>query len=223
MTKAEDVSLVLLAATAGLMDALAFLRLGQALVSAMTGNAALLGLAIGQQQYGAALHSGIAFAGFVLGVMLAASLFGADPPRGWSRRVTIAFAAEAVLLGGFALLWIATLGARPATVVYALILLAAAGMGVQSAAVRHLDVPGIATTFLTGTLTTIILSVARLAAPSMRRSESPANALRQVMVLAAYLIGAAFSGLAASHGTEAIAVLPFAAVLIVLGLHLVLD
>ena len=96
-------------------------------------------------------------------------------------------------------------------------------MGVQSAAVRHLDVPGIATTFLTGTLTTIILSVARLAAPSTRRSELPANALRQVVVLAAYLIGAALSGLAASHGTEAIAVLPFAAVLIVLGLHLVLD
>src|SRR5262249_61610593 len=43
--------------------------------------------------------------------------------------------------------------------VYSLIILSAFAMGVQSAAVRRLGVPGIATTYITGTLTSLMIDL----------------------------------------------------------------
>jgi uncharacterized membrane protein YoaK (UPF0700 family) len=44
-------------------------------------------------------------------------------------------------------------------VVYLLIILLAFAMGIQSAAVRRLGVPGIATTYITGTLTSLMIDL----------------------------------------------------------------
>src|ERR1700740_1014542 len=68
-----DVGLALLGFASGSMDALAFFNLGQVFPSAMTGNTALLGLALGQGDVIAALRPLIAFAGFLAGAAAAAA------------------------------------------------------------------------------------------------------------------------------------------------------
>src|SRR6478672_5891852 len=69
-----DFGLAMLAIGAGSMDALGFFALGGALPSAMTGNTALLGLALGQGHPASAAPPLAAGTGFVLGVALAAAL-----------------------------------------------------------------------------------------------------------------------------------------------------
>ena len=74
---------------------------------------------------------------------------------------------RAVALGGFALGWHLAGGGREAAALLGLIALLAVAMGIQSAAVRRLDVPGIATTYMTGTLTSAVTGlVARRRAPA---------------------------------------------------------
>jgi uncharacterized membrane protein YoaK (UPF0700 family) len=211
----QDAILALLAAAAGTLDVLGFLRLGPALMSAMTGNAALFGLAIGQHQLVAALHSGAAFGGFVIGVATGALMLG-DAADGWSPRVTYVITIETAMLGVFSLLWLASGDQFQATVGYVLVLLASAGMGLQSAAVRQLKIPGVTTTFFTGTLTSVVISAVRTAEPGPGRRKLPSSALPQSVALAAYVGAAACAGLAASSGVHAIALLPVAALLVVL-------
>jgi len=206
----QDFSLALLAAAAGTLDVLGFLRLGPALMSAMTGNGALLGLAIGQHRFAAALHSLAAFGGFVGGVAGGAVLLD-EAADGWSARVTAVVSIEAVLLGAFALLWLTSGDPRSEAAVYALILLASGGMGLQSAAVRQLRIPGVTTTFFTGTLTSIVTSAVRAGGRRPATNMTP-----QLVALVAYVGAAAVAGLAAAHGADAIALLPVAAVVVTL-------
>jgi len=212
---AQDASLALLAAAAGTLDVLGFLRLGPALMSAMTGNGALLGLAIGQHRLVAALHSLAAFVGFVVGVAGGAVLLD-DAGDGWSPRVTVVVSIEAVLLGAFALLWLTTGGPRSEVVIYALIVLASGGMGLQSAAVRQLRIPGVTTTFFTGTLTSIVTSAVRTAKPAEGSRKLPTSMLPQIVALGAYVGAAAVAGFAAAHGADSVALLPVVAVVVVL-------
>jgi uncharacterized membrane protein YoaK (UPF0700 family) len=206
----QDFSLALLAAAAGTLDVLGYLRLGPALMSAMTGNGALLGLAVGQHQFAAALHSLVAFAGFIAGIAAGTRVVG-DADAGWSPRVTTVVAIEAVLLAAFALLWLTTDNPHADIVIYTLVLLASGGMGLQSAAVRQLGIPGVTTTFFTGTLTSIVTSAVRAG-----RRKLPTSMIPQLVALVAYVGAAAFAGLAAIHGTNVIALLPVTAVVVTL-------
>lgn len=213
---AEDAGLMLLAAASGTLDALGYLRLGPALISAMTGNSALLGLAIGQHRFAAASHAGAAFGGFVLGVG-GAALVLADAAAGWSPRMTAALSIEVGLLAAFALLWLGTGDARPEAAAYGLILLGSAGMGLQGAAVRRLQIPNVTTTFFTGTLVSIINAAVRATVPPADAHKPPLSTVPQVLAVAAYVAAAACAGLALLHRIDAIALLPAAAVLVVLG------
>src|SRR6266540_2006600 len=92
LPRARDLLLALLAGTAGCIDALSYLRLGNVFTANMTGNAVLLGIATGQQVAARALHSVAALAGFVLGVLAGATLCGRrhGSEAGWPPRVTLA-------------------------------------------------------------------------------------------------------------------------------------
>ncbi len=68
-----DVALALLSFAAGAMDALAFFSLGEVFPSAMTGNTALLGLALGQGHLTRASRPFVAFVGFLAGGALASA------------------------------------------------------------------------------------------------------------------------------------------------------
>src|SRR6185295_12552486 len=71
--------------------------------------------------------------------------------------VTAALSVEAVILGIFAVVSLVTNGAGE--LIYFFIILLALAMGIQSAAVRRLGVPGIATTYITGTLTSLMVDL----------------------------------------------------------------
>jgi uncharacterized membrane protein YoaK (UPF0700 family) len=150
----RDAMLVVLSLAAGCVDAVGYLGLGQIFVANMTGNTVLLGLALGQAKGQAALRAAVALAGFVVGVAVGAVIVGPGRERfAWSPAVTAALAFELVVLVAFAVGWLLTETEPAGLAVYPLIVLASLAMGVQSAAVRRLGIPGVATTYITGTLT----------------------------------------------------------------------
>lgn len=151
---ARSAMLVMLSLAAGCVDAVGYLGLGQIFVANMTGNTVLLGLALGQAEGRAALRAVVALAGFIVGVAAGAAIVGRGRERStWTPGVTAALVVELVILVAFAIGWF-RVGAEPVGVeVYPLIVLPSVAMGVQSAAVRRLGIPGVATTYITGTLT----------------------------------------------------------------------
>ena len=150
----RDTMLVMLSLAAGCVDAVGYLGLGQIFVANMTGNTVLLGLALGQAKGQAALRAVVALAGFVAGVAAGAAIVGPGRERSaWSPAVTAALTLELVVLVAFAVGWFLAEAEPAGLAVYPLIVLPSLAMGVQSAAVRRLGIPGVATTYITGTLT----------------------------------------------------------------------
>jgi uncharacterized membrane protein YoaK (UPF0700 family) len=205
-----DFSLALLGFASGSMDALAFLNLRQVFPSAMTGNTALLGLALGQGNMIAASRPFVAFAGFLTAASAAAA--GVDL---WlngcpvSRAVRWLLAVEACLLAMFAVAWQFVDPPISGVGLYGLIVLASSAMGIQSLAARLVDRPGITTVVFTSTLTAIATAVA--AALLRRPHRLPFATKRQIVMFLIYGAGAIVAGLLASEGAM-IAFLPFVAV-----------
>ena len=232
-TLGRDGMLLLLTWAAGGVDAISYLGLGHVFTAMMTGNTVLLGLALGQGQVLAALRSILALIGFAAGVA-AGAMIVQRPPRlaGWPPAVTVALAIEGALLGIFAVLWHLTGPERGDAGVNLLILLTALAMGIQSAAVQRLGVPGIMTTYITGTLTSLMVDLAiwlrpvedaRPPAFSPLRPGAPGGPLvpweRRVGLLAAvflfYGLGALAGGFLQNRAFSFVSALPFIAVSLV--------
>ena len=166
----RNILLVALALTSGYVDAVSYLGLGAVFTSNMTGNTVLLGLALAQAQGLAGVRSGVALVGFVVGVAIGAPIVRRARKDEWPPAVTIACAVEFVVLLALAI-WGALLGSRPVgEAVYPLIALAAIAMGLQSVAVRALGVPGVVTTYITGTWVSMIAEVMMLLTPPFKRA-----------------------------------------------------
>lgn len=182
------------------MDAIGYLSLGHVFTANMTGNTVLLGLAIAGGNALAVIRALLAVGGFVAGVALGASIIKSQRARlRPALRVRRAFIFEFLLLVAFAvLLQFALSGGSPAAV-RLLISISAIAMGVQSVAVGELRLPGIITTFLTGTITSLVAGVVR--GPTMpSRAGEPVSRWEhrielQAAVFVTYGIAAAVSGL----------------------------
>jgi uncharacterized membrane protein YoaK (UPF0700 family) len=204
----RDILLVVLTLTTGALDAVTFLRLGKVFSSVITGNLALLGVAAGQRDAALALNAGLALAGYAGGVLAGAALAG-TPERGqpvWPVQVTRTLAVEFGVLAAFSGEWLAAGGHPAGASRLALLLLAAAAMGLQSTAVRRLG--QMSTTYLTSTLTGVITAIA------LRRW--PAEWQRSTGILITALTGAALGTLAALWSPRWVAaavLIPVAAVL----------
>ena len=187
-----DLVLALMGFASGAADVFAFVRLGGVFTSAMTGNTALFGLALAGGHVLAAARSVAAFAGFLAGAGIGAVLA--------ARRIPLARSLwlETAILAVFSALWFGRSG------LYFLIVLSAAGMGLQSLVARRFEAPGITTTYFTGTLTSIVLSILG-AAPRLR---FPYATKRQVAVFGAYMVGAVAGGLSAGPAPGVGAILP---------------
>jgi uncharacterized membrane protein YoaK (UPF0700 family) len=216
---AQDLGLGLLALGAGSVDALGFFALGGALPSAMTGNTALLGLALGQGDLAAATPPLAAGAGFLLGAALASALLhlGLDrlPAAGAVWRL---LALEACLMIGFVLGWQLVDRSVAGLALHGLILLAATGMGMQSVAARCASRSGITTVVFTSTLTSIVTSLTAAALKSPHRLEFAAK--RQAAIFLAYGLGAVLGGLLSWLGPALLPFLPLATTVGALLLHL---
>jgi uncharacterized membrane protein YoaK (UPF0700 family) len=222
----RDVLVVVLAATSGYIDAVSYLGLGRVFTSNMTGNTVLLGLALGQAQGVAALRSAVALAGYLGGVAGATLIVGREEGgKGspvWPTAVTTAVTVE----GGVLLLFAAgSLLARSSAsgLVYPLIAVAAIAMGIQSVAVRALGVSGVATTYITGTWTSLLSGLVANAHPStcapMTTTPAATPALRvayvQAAVLAVYVVAAVAGGVAEARWLLAAGALPVVMVALV--------
>jgi uncharacterized membrane protein YoaK (UPF0700 family) len=165
--------LLLLACTVGYIDAVGYRGLGHVFTANMTGNTVLLGMAVVQADSYTVMRSGLALVGFLLGGILSAYIVERDHSEDiWPRTVTLALGLEWVLLLTFAVSWQYVSAVWSPHVARAiLIVLAALAMGVQSVAVRRLDVSGIVTTYMTGTLTNMVTRL--VARRNFRRATTP--------------------------------------------------
>jgi uncharacterized membrane protein YoaK (UPF0700 family) len=223
----RDALVLALTLAAGYVDAVGYLALGGVFTANMTGNTVLLGLHVSQEQSSAVLRSLLALVGFGGGALMGAMILERWRAEGpWPPGVTWAFAAESVMLTAFALGFALT-GPRPEpTEVHGLILLSAVAMGMQSAAARRLDLPGIATTYVTGTLTSAMSGLVAGSRAGSRAAEAPRGATRsgrwkrsvtlQLLSLLVYGLGAMGGGLAHARVTAAVALPPLIVVLAVI-------
>lgn len=139
---------------AGSVDAITYLS-AHVFTANMTGNAVLLGISAGQGKGTAAASSLEALAAFVGGVMLGALVVGQGDTANASAAVRRAVWLETVFLILFAATCFTPARWQGSVPVQLLIVSSGLAMGVQSAAVRRLKLPGIATTYITGTITSL--------------------------------------------------------------------
>ena len=221
----RDAMLLVLTGAAGLVDAISYLELGHVFTAMMTGNTVLLALAIGQGEVIAALRSTLALVAFSVGAAGGALVLQRGRARGeWPFIVTAALALEGVLLGVFAAVWHGKgVAPHPDALVLVLIVLSGLAMGIQAAAVRHLGVPGVASTYITGTLTSLMAELVTWLRPRGASSfGEPANgwptgsASRHLRLLAAvflvYGAGALIGTVLQARSSSLLAWLPFVCV-----------
>jgi uncharacterized membrane protein YoaK (UPF0700 family) len=179
--------LVVLSAAAGCLDAVAVTRLGGPFASVITGNLVLLGRGAATLDGRMVADTSTAIGGYAIGV-IAATVGMRDSDAGWSRRTSVVAGFEMVMLAGVAAGWLVT-GGRPGQVASLLLLgLAGVAMGAQSTATIGTGVRGASTTYLTGTLTTVLRVLIR----GPRRFTATAGGISRLLAL---LGGAAAGGL----------------------------
>ncbi|MEO8821325.1 MAG: YoaK family protein [Ginsengibacter sp.] len=152
-----EIMLTLLACVAGSLDVISYYKLGHVFTANMTGNTILLGLSIGQGKVASSLHSLAALAGFFTGSIIGAYIIE-NTKKGWSHYITLSIAIETIIIFSLVVILFDEGDEFSSTILYISIVLSAIAMGIQSATIRHLNIPGIVTTFLTGTITSIGMS-----------------------------------------------------------------
>lgn len=194
----RDLLILLLAFTAGCVDAISYLGLGHVFTANMTGNTVLLGLSLAQAQWLAASRSAVALAGYLLGVAGGGLLMSRDvwqrkARRLWPKSVTVVCALELVVLVGLTLVGVLV----PATAtgdVDVLIFLAAVAMGLQGMAAHGLGIRGVATTYITGTWTRMMAGlVSTVRAEHAGSKPTPGTKIRAAVV-GVYLLAAVVGG-----------------------------
>jgi uncharacterized membrane protein YoaK (UPF0700 family) len=195
----------------GAADVASFTRLGDVFTSVMTGNIVLWGLAVARGSLTLASHTAVAVGGYIAGVAVGTWVAhgtkeaDADPGAGvLPAHVIWVLLAQLTLLAGFTVGWEVT-GASPAGwAQFSLLATLAAAMGVQSSAVNDMGLTQVSTTYLTGTLTGLVSS---LASPGQ---DTPHGA-RRLGVLIGLVAGASLCGLFVATAARAVPALPLAA------------
>jgi uncharacterized membrane protein YoaK (UPF0700 family) len=200
---------VVLTVGTGATDVGSFVRLGNVFASVMTGNLVLLGLAAERLSAALALHTVVAFAGYVLGVGVGARLTGGatDGAGQWEGPVRTALLAELALLAAFTVGWELTGGAPRGAGQLGLLGAASAAMGTQSVAALCLGGPAggpVSTTALSGTLTGAVAALVRPGRRGRIRS-------RELSLIAAVAVGAAGGGLMLAAAPAWLPAIPLAA------------
>jgi uncharacterized membrane protein YoaK (UPF0700 family) len=205
----QALTLIAIALTfgSGAADVASFTRLGDVFTSVMTGNIVLWGLAAARGSLTLFNHTAVAIAGYIAGVAagtwIAHGFQAADPGEDENQAATLPghvvrpLLAELALLAVFAAGWEVS-GASPAGwVQYCLLAALAAGMGVQSSAVKDMGLAEVSTTYLTGTLTGLVSSLARPGQATSQRT-------RRVGVLIGLVAGASLCGLLVATAASAV-------------------
>src|ERR1700677_1719810 len=160
----RDVRLLMLAMAAGSADGWSYVGLGHAFVANMTGNTVLMGVAV-FQNHGALLHPAVSLASYAAGVLIGSFLTGdVRPEKGWSKTISWTLMVEALLLLSAEVGWIANqLHASHSPSLLLLLATISLAVGIQSVSMVRLQIPGIVTTYITGTWTTMLSGLVHLA------------------------------------------------------------
>lgn len=215
----RDGLLVALAAASGSADGWSFFGLAHAFVANMTGNTVLLGISIFHLQRDA-LHPLIALVGYVVGTILGSVITRrVEPGTVWARSVSWTLFLEGMLLVGAEAVWIAA-GRSPFPHVGSFLLaVVAVAVGLQSGAMVQLRIPGVVTTYITGTWTTLFNGLTLLAAGNARVERQKARfeerLALQAGILGVYFLSAVLTGWCFVHSRNAVGAIPAAAVLLV--------
>jgi uncharacterized membrane protein YoaK (UPF0700 family) len=217
----RDFRLLILAASAGSADGWSYFGFGHAFVANMTGNTVLLGLAV-FQDHGDVLHLVISLGCYALGAMLGSLFTGSvRPDMVWPRAISRTLLLESLLLLAAAAGWIAIhLHASHVPSLNVLLATVALAIGMQSGAMVQLKIPGIVTTYITGTWTSLLSGLVRFARQERQQAKgqdpgSEERLLMQAGVLSVYFLSVVLTGWFFRHLPLAVGVLPGLSVLLV--------
>ena len=212
--------LVLLSIAAGSADAAGYLGLGKVFTANMTGNIVLLGIAISEGRTGDTSRSLFALLAFVVGTCLGGWMCRDVPPkRGWAPQITHVILLEAGMILVYAAWWMHVAPIQHIDFVYPYIALLGLAMGLQGAAAFHLGIPGVVTTVVTGTLTSLFTGLTKIATARLESTPDKSThppLLLQAIVVIAYCSGTATSGLLMLHARPWAGFFPAAVILIVI-------
>lgn len=222
MKEAErDALLLLLAAASGSADAWSYFGIAHAFVANMTGNTVLMGAAV-FHLHGDVVHPLIAVGGYVAGTVLGTLITRkVRPGVVWDRRVTGTLFLESLILIASEAVWIATHHAPAPHTASLLLAFVAVAVGLQSGAMFQLRIPGVVTTYITGTWTAVTNGVTLLVTRQPRIERDKARYEErfaiQAAVLACYFLSAVLTGWAFRHATSSVGAIAAVAVLLVAG------
>jgi uncharacterized membrane protein YoaK (UPF0700 family) len=220
----RDLLLMILAASAGSSDGWSYFGLGHAFVANMTGNTVLAGMTVFRLNADL-LHPALALACYCAGVAAAAFLTRrVREGSPWPRAVSWTLLAEALLIAGCEAAWVAFLRGsaghfHPAqSALDPLLGVLAFAIGMQSGAMLQLKIPGIVTTYISGTWTSLMSGAVRFLTKKEHRPRRQNRAfeerlLMQGGILAVYFLAAVLTGWLLTHVPAAVGALPAASVL----------
>jgi uncharacterized membrane protein YoaK (UPF0700 family) len=199
-TTERDKFLLVLAITSGSADAWSFLGLGQAFVANMTGNTVLLGIGLSGARHDV-LHPLIALIFYAIGVSIGSFLTrGVNQDSIWDKAVSRVLFLEALLLIAAEAAWIGVRTAPTSMMTSAMLGCVATAIGLQSGSMLSLKLPGIVTTYITGTWTLLVSGLVKMDTRRARLGEDKANfeerQLIQIIFLTIYLLSAVAAGFA---------------------------
>lgn len=220
----RDILLLALAAASGSADGWSYLGLGHAFVANMTGNTVLCGLAL--TGHGDLLNPPIALAFYVCGAILATFFTRHVAQKTeWHRAISLTLLLEAALMAAAEIRWTVLqlhgalrMPAQQDPLTRPLLAAVSLAIGMQSGAMLRLHVPGIVTTYITGTWTNLASNLVKLRTreqhrPTRERVEVEERLAMQFAVVVVYFLSAVLTGLLTSHQPIAAGATPAAAVL----------
>ena len=203
---------------AGSVDAITYLT-AHVFTANMTGNTVLLGIAAGQARAEPVVSSLLALIAFVIGVVLGALAVSEEESVSAGAAVRRAVWVETAIMAFFALSAFASSILSRRTTVILLIVSSGLAMGLQSATVRRLKLPGVATTYITGTITALFSGlVHRFREKSHAHSEMITLGLKrsislQAEVFLSYAVAAGICAILHAHWPSATTLMPLIALI----------
>ena len=176
-------ALIALTASTASLDVTAFLRLGGVFASVMTSNLVFVSVAVVKTEAAFGTRCAVAILSYVVGVGIGSAI---AQPSGHENRLgtrpfSLLLTGELAILVGYTIWWMIVGGQPKGWTQFVLLGVIACAMGGQGAAARQLGHPNVGTTYLTGTLTSLVSGLAA------RRRPDP----EEVVVILALIAGAA--------------------------------
>jgi uncharacterized membrane protein YoaK (UPF0700 family) len=205
---------------AGCVDAIVYI-IAHVFTANMTGNAVLLGISLGRELSIATVHSLVALVTFTAGVVLGSILVGGNAHGIPWKGARIATVIETVVLALFTVVFFLPLPHTGELSLNLLISFSGFAMGMQSATVKRLNLPGIATTYITGTMTSLITGlIHRWGSEEQDRDEQEDSKIERSLALQAwvfvlYVLAAVASAVLYKHWPSGVALLPLVAIIAV--------